>query len=86
MENDIGSLFSYLPCEDDDSYTIVLRNIVLDNNLIAREQEVERDVSNSHCSALCFRDLLVNHKKSGSFSKNSKAEKCCYSPLNALLP
>lgn len=58
----IDLLFASLPNEDDDNYTIILKNIVLENNLISKENDIEeylKNVSSSKRFAALYALLII---------------------------
>lgn len=67
----IGSLLASLPNENNDNYTIVLKQIVLDNNLSAREHDLENYLKNtsSRYRFAAFYALLIICREHNNYSK-----------------
>lgn len=68
----IGSLLATLPNENDDNYTIVLKTIVLDNDLIAQENNVEEYLNTTSSPSkkfAAFYLLLIICREYNNYSK-----------------
>lgn len=67
----INSLFANLPNENDDNYTVILKKIVLENDLITRETEVEDylNTTSSNKRFAAFYALLIICREYNNYSK-----------------
>lgn len=73
-----GMLFSGLPIEDDNRYTVELKRIVLDNNFVNKEREIEDYLMNqqNQYRFAAFYSLLIVCREYNNYSKyNEYVEK-----------
>jgi hypothetical protein len=71
----IDSLLAHLPGENDNNYTFELKKIVLDNDLLTREENLEdylKDIHSNHRFAAFYALLIIcreynNHSKYNSY-------------------
>ena len=68
--NDIDNLFNELPNADDDKYTIELKNIVMNNNLVSNKDDLETYLTNlnSKHRFSAFYSLLIISREYNNYS------------------